>query len=144
VAGLFFFACNVDASGTKPFEFTSIVERMFNRHKQDHARLSATPGEFESLCDAVGLMQRTQPDYSAADLARIDVPVTVAIGEHDEFIEREHMEYLAATLPRARLVVLEEVSHFAPLQRPELFTGAVLGFLRGLPGWAGSGGTATL
>ena len=142
VAGLFFFACNVDASGTKPFEFTPIVERIFNRHKQDHARLSATPDAFESLSEAVGLMQRTQPEYSAAELTRIDVPVTVAIGEHDEFIERKHMEYLANTLPRAKLVVLDEVSHFAPLQRPELFTAAVQAFLRDLAGWAGSGGSA--
>ena len=50
------------------------------------------------------------------------------------------MEYLAGTLPRARLVVLDEVSHFAPLQRPELFTGAVLAFLRNLS-WARADGT---
>jgi pimeloyl-ACP methyl ester carboxylesterase len=55
--------------------------------------------------------------------------VTVAQSEHDEFIKAEHAEYLARTIPGARYVFLKGVSHFAPLQRPELFNAAVLGFL---------------
>ena len=31
VAGVLFFACNVDPSGTKPFEFTPVVERCLQR-----------------------------------------------------------------------------------------------------------------
>jgi pimeloyl-ACP methyl ester carboxylesterase len=62
-------------------------------------------------------------------LAQIRVPVTVAQSEHDEFIKREHAEYLAKSIPGAELKILEGVSHFAPLQRPEQFNGAVLAFL---------------
>lgn len=64
-----------------------------------------------------------------ADLAGIRVPVTVAIGEGDEFIRQEHAVYLAQSIPGANLVNLPEVSHFAPLQRPALFNRAVLRFL---------------
>ena len=39
-------------------------------------------------------MQKTQPNYSAEDLAKISVPVTIVQSEHEEFIKREHAEYL--------------------------------------------------
>lgn len=74
-------------------------------------------------------MQRTQPNYSTQDLAEISVPVTIAHSEQDEFIKREHAEYLGRSLPKAELVHLPGVSHFAPLQRPELFNNAIRVFL---------------
>lgn len=128
-AGVLFFACNVDPSGTKPFEFTPVIGRCLNRHTRDYEALSATPDQFKAFSDAVGEMQRTQPNYSAGDLAEIKVPVTIVQAEHDEFIKLEHAEYLARSIPGANLVLLPGVSHFAPLQRPEQFNGAVRDFL---------------
>jgi pimeloyl-ACP methyl ester carboxylesterase len=98
------------------------------RHKQDYQQLSATPDQFDPFSEAVSLMQQTQPNYSADDLAGISVPVTIVHSEHDEFIKREHAEYLARTIPGAEFVFLPGVSHFAPLQRPEQFNSAVLAF----------------
>ena len=132
VAGVFFFACNVDASGTHPFEFTERIGRCLERHRADHAALSPTPGQFEALSGALGVMQGTQPDYSATELEAIDVPVLVVQAEDDKFIRPEHAAYLARTLPRARLLMLPGVSHFAPVQRPAEFNAAVIGWLDGL------------
>jgi pimeloyl-ACP methyl ester carboxylesterase len=129
-AGVFFFACNMDPSGTKEFEFGPIVQRCFNRHVKDYAQLSPTPDQFDEFSDAVGLMQRTQPNYTADDLAQIRVPVTIVQSEYDEFIKREHAEYLAQNIPNAEFVYLPGVSHFAPLQRPKQFNNAILAFLR--------------
>lgn len=129
VAGVFFFGCDMDPSGAKEFQPTPVVGRCFTRHAEDYANLSATPGEFKDFVEAVGLMQRTQPDYTAADLAEIRVPVTIAHAEHDEFIKHEHADYLSRTIPNAELVVLEGVSHFAPQQRPEVFADPMLAFL---------------
>jgi len=53
VAGVFFFACSMDPSGTKPFEPTPIIDRCFNRHSRDYAALSATPDQFEAFAEAV-------------------------------------------------------------------------------------------
>jgi pimeloyl-ACP methyl ester carboxylesterase len=128
VAGVFFFACNMDPSGVKPFEATPMLNRCFARHTKDYAALSATPERFKEFADAVGLMQRTQPDYPEADLAAIRVPVVIVQSEYDEFIRPQHAEYLARSIPGAKLVELKGVSHFAPLQRPELFNAAVLEF----------------
>ena len=129
-AGVFFFACNMDPSGTREdFEFTPILQRCVSRHNQDYARLSATPAAFDEFSEAVGLMQRTQPNYTAQDLGRIKVPVAIVQSEHDEFIKREHAEYLARSIPGAEFVLLPGVSHFAPLQRPAEFNQALLAFL---------------
>ena len=128
--GVFFFACNMDPSGTKEIEFGPTLQRCFGRHVKDYAALSPKPDDFEAFSSAVGQMQQTEPNYSAADLARIHVPVTIVLSEHDEFIKREHAEYLARSIPGAEFVLLPDVSHFAPLQRPALFNRAVLDFLR--------------
>jgi len=129
VAGVFFFACNMDPSGTKEIEFTPTLKRCFSRHVKDYTQLSATPDQFDEFSDAVGLMQRTQPNYSAHDLAQISVPVAIVQSEHDEFIKREHAEYLARSIPNAEFIYLPVVSHFAPLQRPEQFNSIMLVFL---------------
>lgn len=128
-AGIFFFACNVDESGTKLFVYTDTIGRCLERHKKDWAALSPTPDAFDATFEAVGIMQRTQPNYTAADLARIRVPVWSVLGEHDEFIKREHAEYLAATISGASLHILPDVGHFAPVQRPDVFNTAMLDFL---------------
>jgi pimeloyl-ACP methyl ester carboxylesterase len=130
VAGVFFFGCNMDPSGTKEImEPSQVLNRCFGRHAKDYGELSATPDRFEEFTRAVGLMMQTQPNYSAHDLGRIGVPVAIVQSEHDEFIKREHAEYLARIIPNAELVILHGVSHFAPLQRPEQFNAAMLAFV---------------
>jgi pimeloyl-ACP methyl ester carboxylesterase len=128
VQGVVFFACNMDPSGTKPFEPSPIIERCLRRHRTDYARLSATPGDFKNFFEAVGQMQRTQPNYTAADLGGIAVPVLILHAEQDEFISREHAEYLHANIPGSAFEVLANVSHFAPIQRPMQFSASVLAF----------------
>jgi pimeloyl-ACP methyl ester carboxylesterase len=129
VAGVIFFACNMDPSGTKEFVLTPTLERCIARHKQDYALLSSTPDQFRPFADAVSRMQRTEPNYSARDLAEIHVPVAIVQSEHDEFIKSEHAEYLARSIPGAELICLSGVSHFAPLQRPRQFNSMILAFL---------------
>jgi pimeloyl-ACP methyl ester carboxylesterase len=131
VASVFFFGCNMDPSGVSEFDFNpdSALGRCFSRHAKDYKALSPTPGDFSAFSAAVDEMMKSQPNYTTADLAAIGTPVTIVHSEHDEFIKREHAEYLARTIPGAKLVGLSGVSHFAPLQRPELFNAAVLRFL---------------
>ena len=134
VTGVFFFACKMDPSGNKPFEMTRTIQRCFDRHSKDYAALSATPEAFKEFAEAVSLMHRTQPDYSKTDLARIRPPVRIVHAEHDEFIKPEHGAYLAESIPHATLSILADVSHFAPLQRPEQFNAALEDFLGTIAG----------
>jgi pimeloyl-ACP methyl ester carboxylesterase len=130
VAGVYFFACNMDPSGVKEIAWPNpVLDRCLSRHAKDYTRLSATPDQFKIFVEAVTLMMKTQPHYSAHDLAQISVPVAIVQSEHDEFIRLEHAEYLARTIPNAKFVHLRGVSHFAPLQRPEQFNIAMIAFL---------------
>jgi len=144
VAGVFFFGCNMDPSGLQELKPSAVLERCFARHSKDYAQLSATPDQFKTFAEAVSLMQKTEPNYTARELAEIRVPVTIAHSEHDEFIKREHAEYLAQSIPNAELVVLTGVSHFAPLQRPEQFNDALLVFLRRISPRVGRGSYSDL
>ena len=129
VAGVFFFGCNMDPTGVKEIEFTPVLQRCVARHRLDYEQFSSTQARFEEFSGALSLMQSTQPNYTAEDLERIRVPVTIAQSEFDEFIKPEHAEYLARTIPGAEYVYLPGVSHFAPLQRPDQFNAAALAFL---------------
>jgi pimeloyl-ACP methyl ester carboxylesterase len=129
VAGVLFFACNVDKSGVKPFENAPILARCLARHRKDYAELSATPERFDALMQDLTKMQTTQPNFSKQDLANIHVPVMIVQSEHDEFIKGEHARYLAQSIPGASFALLKDVSHFAPLQRPSQFNEVILTFL---------------
>jgi pimeloyl-ACP methyl ester carboxylesterase len=130
IAGVFFFGCNMDPSGTKEIAWPNpILERCLGRHAKDYARLSATPDQFKEFAEAVGQMMKSQPDTSARDLADIRVPVAIVQSERDEFIKFEHAEYLARSIPGAELILLPGVSHFAPLQRPGQFNSVMHSFL---------------
>jgi pimeloyl-ACP methyl ester carboxylesterase len=130
VAGVFFFGCNMDPSGTKELVLPiPILDRCLGRHAKDYARLSATPDRFGEFAEAVSLMMKTEPNTSARELADIHVPVAIVHSEHDEFIKPEHAEYLARSIPGAELIRLPGVSHFAPLQRPDEFNRVVCAFL---------------
>jgi pimeloyl-ACP methyl ester carboxylesterase len=131
ITRVFYFACNMDPSGTKEIEWPNpVIDRCLSRHRKDYASLSATPDQFDAFFAAIGLMMKTEPNYTAAQLAEIRVPVVVAISERDEFIRMEHAEYLARTIPGAQLILLQEVTHFAPLQRPDSFNSVLQTFLQ--------------
>jgi pimeloyl-ACP methyl ester carboxylesterase len=145
VAGAFFFGCNMDPSGLKQInERNPLLHRCLGRHAMDYAELSPTPGQFNEFAHAVRIMMTTQPNYTAQDLALVSVPVTIVQAEHDEFIKDEHAEYLARSIPNAKLVILKGVSHFAPLQRPHIFNAAMLTFIAEvLPDGPTASGTIT-
>jgi pimeloyl-ACP methyl ester carboxylesterase len=135
VSGVFFFACDMDPTAVKAVDKTSarITGRIFTRHTADYRRLSPTPNAFNDFVEAVTLMMRTEPRVTREQLAAVAVPVTVVHAANDEFIRRESSEELARTIPHARFELFADGSHFAPLQRPDAFTSAVLAFVRDLP-----------
>ncbi|OCP11149.1 MULTISPECIES: alpha/beta hydrolase [unclassified Ensifer] len=132
VSGVFFFACNMDPSGTREVEPGPVLDRCFGRHSGDYRQLSATPDDFGAFVDSVSEMQKTEPNYAAEDLGKIRVPVAIVQSENDEFIKREHADYLARSIPGAAFILLDGVSHFAPLQRPDRFNAALKAFLTAL------------
>ena len=62
-------------------------------------------------------------------LRRVSAPTLVVAGEKDRLLPRAHPEAYAAGIPGARLEVLEEAGHMAPLERPVEFAALVRDFL---------------
>jgi len=126
----FAFAANMDPSGVKSDTETNPTFARFERQcGGDYRRLSATPADYAGFQAAIERMWDREPNYSAADLAKITTPVAIVDGDHDEAIKREHTAYLARSIPGAKLIILPGLSHFAMLQDPAVFNAAMLGFL---------------
>ena len=69
-------------------------------------------------------------DY-IADLAKVEVPTQIIVGEDDRLTPPVISRRMAAALPEARLAVVEQAGHLTNLEQPERFDALVLEFLRG-------------
>jgi pimeloyl-ACP methyl ester carboxylesterase len=130
VGKVFAFAANTVTSGVvegveKNPTFAAYIERAGH----EYAEHSATPKEYDAFVDQISKMWADQPNWTDDQLKGIDTPVLVVDGDHDEAIKRAHTEYIAATIPRAGLLILPNASHFAFLQDPDQFNFAILHFL---------------
>jgi pimeloyl-ACP methyl ester carboxylesterase len=130
---IFAFGADMDVKGLNPNWMSSpLVAQALAWAKEDYARLSPTPDDFNKAFAAIATMASTQPNYTAAELARIKGPaIAIADGETEELILPEHVRYLARTIPHARLVLLPGAGHGAPVQAPAEFNKAMLAFLDG-------------
>jgi pimeloyl-ACP methyl ester carboxylesterase len=125
------FGANMDLDGLRS-DWTSnpLIPPLIAASRQRYERISPTPTAFEATEGALGHMMATEPTYSAGDLAAIRGPaIAIVDGDHEEFITRAHTEYLARTIPSAKLIILPRVSHFAPLQAPDEFNASMIAFL---------------
>ena len=124
------FAANTMTSGVQEgVEKNPTFARFIARAGHEYARLSATPKEYKAFVAQISRMWETEPNWTDAQLKTIRSSVLVVDGDHDEAIKRAHTEYIAATIPGAKLVILPDTSHFAFLQNPTLFNASVLHFL---------------
>ena len=127
---LFAFAANVTLAGLKDgFDKNPTFAAFIERAGEEYQKNSPTPDDYDAFLTQIGGMWASQPNWSAADLAKIKAPVVIADGEHDEAIRRDHTELIAKEVAGAQLLILPGVSHFAMLQNPAEFNAAVLAFL---------------
>ena len=73
-----------------------------------------------------------QPD-SRATLAGITCPTVVICGRQDQVTPLELSEEMAAIVPSATLVVIEDCGHMSPLERPQEVSSAMADWLAGIP-----------
>jgi Predicted hydrolases or acyltransferases (alpha/beta hydrolase superfamily) len=92
-------------------ELTAMVLRM---DPDRHAR------QIKALVD--------RPD-AAAYLPDIACPVLLMVGRHDQWSPVAQHEEMLALLPDARLEVIEDAGHFAPVERPAAVTDLLVPFL---------------
>lgn len=107
-------------------------------------RAAGTPPE---RLEAVGRALRATPplvtlgDFLACDrfdvrdrLAAIRVPTLVVAGAEDRLTPPRYGQFLAETIPGARLVEVAGAGHFPQLEQPDRVNAAIREFLAGLPG----------
>src|SRR5712675_868045 len=87
------------------------------------AFLRTDPDVFRAACDALAELD-LRPG-----LARVEIPVLVLVGEHDEATPPPMSHELAAGLPHARLKMIAGCAHVPQLQSPEMFLDAIGDFL---------------
>ncbi|MEO5831689.1 MAG: alpha/beta hydrolase [Rhodanobacter sp.] len=134
IGKLFAFGANANVAGMRgDSEKNPILPLLMAHMGADYARLSPTPKAFDALVGQLSAMWASEPNSSDAQLGAIKSPVWIVDGDHEEFIKPEHTAHIAAMIPRAGLMILPNVSHFAPLQAAALFNAAVLQFLDGTP-----------
>ncbi|PSJ64250.1 alpha/beta hydrolase [Mesorhizobium soli] len=102
----------------------------FARAWRDYIRLSDTPWRFPLLVAELNGMWGREPHWTPEQVASIRVPTEVVAAEHDRSIKLEHTQFMAATIPGAKYVLLSRVDHFALLQDPDGFNRSVLDFLK--------------
>jgi pimeloyl-ACP methyl ester carboxylesterase len=129
VARLYAFAANSNPSGVKEVSRSPVFTEFTARAATEYAQLSSTPGQFQQFVGDIEHMWATQPDFTAAQLKGIAVPVWIVDADHDEAIKRENTDLMASLIPGAGELILPEVSHFAFLQDPVMFNQTLLRFL---------------
>ena len=87
------------------------------------AFLRTDPDVFRAACDALAELD-LRPE-----LAKVEVPVLVLVGEHDEATPPPMSRELAASLPDARLKIIAGCAHVPQLQSPGVFLDAIGDFL---------------
>lgn len=127
---LFAHAANVTVDGVDPAVMTNKTFGAYiERSGIDYKRLSKTPDQYDAFVAQISHMWESQPNWTKEQLGKISIATAIVLGDHDEAIKRDHTEYMASAIPGAKLVILNDTSHFAMLQDPEGYTRAVLDFL---------------
>jgi pimeloyl-ACP methyl ester carboxylesterase len=81
----------------------------------------------EHMVAALEAMKR-RPD-STGELAGLDLPALVVVGEHDGSAPPAVAADMAAQLPRARLVTIPDAGHLSSLENAEAFNAELRAFL---------------
>ena len=72
----------------------------------------------------------SEPNYSPAELARVEKPTLVIMGANDDVnAPDEHAQYIASYIPDAELWIPEKTGHNVHLERREEWLARVLDFL---------------
>lgn len=119
------FGGNYNLSGLKPgAEQTPTFTAYSRKAVADYDALSPAPN-FDRLFTDLRAMWAREPAYSAEQLGAIKVQTAVVYADREEVVKLEHAREMVRLIPRARMVVLPGVSHFAPWQDSRKFNDVI-------------------
>lgn len=111
------------------FTATPIYETFLSRCAAEYA-VNQPTANFTDFALKVGTLEATLPQFTPEQLGAIDGAKVAIVGaDKDEAVNLDVPAKLNAAIPGSSLVMLTDVSHFAPAQDPVQFTEAVTAFL---------------
>lgn len=109
---------------------TVTPEKMQRDNGSDYLALSPHPEKLPIIAEKIRKMWLAEPQFSAAQLANITTPTLVMDGAQEELIRVDHAKEIAAAIPKAKLVMLPNVGHYATFKTPKLWNDTVADFLK--------------
>jgi pimeloyl-ACP methyl ester carboxylesterase len=92
-------------------------------------------GHFPEIVRKSVALWLSEPELSAADLARVKAPTLVLNGDRDTLIPLAHTVQLFEAIPGAELAIVPGSGHFVPTEKPDVTVGLIAAFLDAeLPG----------
>ena len=126
---VFALGANYQTSGIRPTAFQDALVGAYVGHAAaQYARISPTPDAWEAFSAKVVAMFGSQPVHTDEQLAGIAIPFMIAAGVYEEAIDEGHTKRMAELIPEARLLLIDNASHFAHWQQVEVVNKAILDF----------------
>jgi pimeloyl-ACP methyl ester carboxylesterase len=119
---------NFHHDGVLPLELgedSAFAARIFEDYA---ARTPDGPEHFGELSERFMAMVTTEPTLSVADVAAINAPTLVIVGD-DDLPRLTHTAELYEALPAGQLCVIPAASHAVPIERPTEVAQAIVEFL---------------
>jgi CubicO group peptidase (beta-lactamase class C family)/predicted ester cyclase len=95
-----------------------------------YLNIAPDPDHFPVLLEKVREMWLTQPNYTLEELGNITAPTLIIDGGLGEVVRPEHVQEMAEAIPGAKLQLIPDTGHLAPIEKPEEWNEAVIAFLR--------------
>jgi pimeloyl-ACP methyl ester carboxylesterase/acyl-CoA thioesterase FadM len=95
---------------------------------QDQVRRVIVATPYAGLLGAIGAL-RDRPDSFALLRSLKELPALVVVGEEDKLTPPERAQAMVDVLPQGELVVVPGAGHLSSLERPDVVTSALRGFL---------------
>lgn len=105
-------------------------EKMQRDNGSDYLALSPTPEYLPVIAQKIRVMWLAEPNFSAAELAKITSPTLIMDGQQEELIRPDHAKEIAAAIPKSTLIMLPNVGHYGTFKTPEQWNEAVANFLK--------------
>ncbi|KAK8165287.1 hydrolase/acyltransferase [Phyllosticta citrichinensis] len=129
----FIFAGFQKPSDTNPtFSSTPIYKDFVNRCRNDYPTFGKRGGQnFDEFAGKVAELEENYPQFTDDQLRSIDGGrVAICGADRDEAVNLDVAPRLHDLIKYSTLTILKDVSHFAPVQNPQLVWDAILAFLK--------------
>ena len=121
---------NLDGTDLSALDTDPLFIKALTATAEMYQRISTTPSDYADFIAHLSQMWSREPNYTPEQLQSITTPLVVAHGLDEEAVSEAHALEMAALIPGARYLPLENMSHFAFWQDPAAFNAEVLAFLK--------------